>query len=631
MARSFHNKILRVNLTEGTITTEEPGEVYLRHYFGGWNIIADTLLRELPANVDPLGPENKLIFAPGVLSGLPLSGSARNAIGAKSPLTGAFGAAELGAYWGSELKKAGFDAIIVEGASDEPVYLWINDGEAELRDASELWGEKTKETLLGIREELDDDRVRCAMIGPGGENMVRYACVMNGLKDAAGRTGLGAVMGSKKLKAIAVRGTMDISGVDADKIREMARDMGMAVRDGEKAASLHEWGTGVGLEGSVLTGNLPMRNFRDGEFDGAANISADNFMREIGTGMEGCYACAVRCKKMVDAESPYDLDSAYGGPEYESVAALGSCCGVGDIVAVSKATELCNANSLDSIGTGAVIAFAMECFENGLLTLEDTDGIELRFGNGDAVVKMVKKIAQREGLGDLLANDLQTIAEEIGDDAEHFAMHVKGQPYPMHEPRFKRGLAIGYAVSPTGADHVHALHDSGLVEPNEAGFMPNGKLRTMGIMDAIPLEDLGPEKVRATLYNTIFSVTLNCLTTCLFVPWSVEELVEIARAATGWDVSAYELLKVGERALTLARVFNVREGFDASSDHLAERSYGPTASGALADGGIDREILQEALQAYYGMIGWDEESGVPTVSKLHELGVSWAVDYLPEE
>ena len=180
MGRSFHNKILRVNLTEGTIITEEPGEAYLRHYFGGWNIIADTLLREVPANVDPLGPENKLIFAPGVLSGLSLSGAARNAIGAKSPLTGAFGAAELGGYWGAELKKAGFDALIVEGASEEPVYLWINDGEAELRDASELWGEKTKETLLGIREELDDDRVRCAMIGPGGENMVRYACIMNG-------------------------------------------------------------------------------------------------------------------------------------------------------------------------------------------------------------------------------------------------------------------------------------------------------------------------------------------------------------------------------------------------------------------------------------------------------------------
>ncbi|MFO7917463.1 MAG: aldehyde ferredoxin oxidoreductase family protein [Anaerolineae bacterium] len=630
MARSFHNKILRVNLTEGTVTIEEPGESYLRHYFGGWNIIADILLREVPANGDPLGPENKLVFAPGVLSGLPLSGAARNAIGAKSPLTGAFGAAEVGGFWGAELKRAGFDAVIVEGASDEPIYLWINDGEAELRDASALWGKRTKETESGIREELDDDGIRCAMIGPAGENMVRYACIMNGLKDAGGRTGLGAVMGSKKLKAIAVRGTMDISGVDADRIREMARDMGMAVREGEKAESLHEWGTGVGLEGSVLTGNLPIRNFRDGEFEGAGNISAENYMPEIGIGMEGCYACAVRCKKVVDADSPYDLDSDYGGPEYESAAALGSCCGVDDVVAVSKATELCNANSLDSIGTGVVIAFAMECFENGLLTLEDTDGIELHFGNGDALVKMVEKIAQRDGLGDLLANDLQTIAEEIGGEAEQFAMHVKGQPYPMHEPRFKRGLAIGYAVSPTGADHVHALHDSGLVEPDEDGFMPNETLRTMGILDAIPLEDLGPEKVRATLYNTIASVTLNCLTTCLFVPWTAEELVEIARAATGWDVSAYELLKVGERALTLARVFNVREGFDVSSDRLAERSYGPTTSGALADGGIDREVLHEALQNYYGMIGWDEESGVPTVAKLHELGVSWAVDYLPD-
>ena len=630
MSRSVHDKLLRVNLTDGTITVDEPGMTYWRHYMGGWNIIADVLLREVPAGADPLGPENKLIFAPGVLTGLPVSGASRNALGAKSPLTGAFGASESGGFWGAEFKRAGFDALIVEGASERPIYLWIHDGEVELRDASHLWGRATKDTVQTIRQELGDKRVQCALIGLGGENMVSYACIMNHLYSAAGRAGLGAVMGSKKLKAVAVRGTPLLGSADPDSIHRMAREMAQAVRDGDKAASLHQWGTGAGIRGMIDTGNLPTRNFRDGDFDkGIEKLDADTFMGEIGVGMAGCYACAVRCKKLVAAQEPYELDPEYGGPEYESFGALGSCCGVDDIVAISKATELCNAYSLDTIGTGVSISLAMECFENGLLTLEDTDGLELRFGNGDAVVQMVHKIAHRQGIGDLLADNLRNIAEKIGGDSWRYAMHVKGQAYPMHEPRFKRALAIAYAVSPTGADHCHALHDSGLINANDEGFMPNDLLRGMGVLEPIPVEDMGPAKVRATLYHTLALVTVNCLPLCLFVPWDLEDQVELVRAATGWDVSAYELGKVGERAWTLARVFNAREGFDSKDDHLAERSYGPTANGVLADGGIDREELQAALHAYYAMAGWDAESGVPLAAKLHELGVSWAVEHLP--
>ena len=630
MSSSFHNKILRVNLTDGSICVEEPGLVYLRRYMGGWNIIADVLLREVPAGADPLGPENKFIVAPGVLTGLALSGVSRNAFGAKSPLTGAFGASEAGGFMGAELKHAGYDAVIIEGISPEPVYLWIKDGVAELRDASHIWGQPTKEAEEVIREELEDKRIRFAMIGPGGEKMVRYACIMNDLKDAAGRTGLGAVMGSKKLKAIAVRGTKPLRGADPDKVREIAREMARAVKAGEKSFGLHTYGTGRELASSVLTGNLPIRNFRDGEFAGAGKISAENYMEEIGIGMEGCYACAVRCKKVVQVEEPYKVDPAYGGPEYESAGALGSCCGVDDIALVSKATELCNAYSLDTIGTGVAIAFAMECFERGLFTLEDTEGIELRFGNGDAVVQMVEKIARREGLGDLLAEGIDGAAKRLGQGAEHFAMVAKGQAYPMHEPRFKRALAISYAVSPTGADHCHALHDDGLVEPGGDGLLTDATLRSLGVLEPMPLESLGPEKVRATLYNTISQVMSNCLPTCLFVPWTVEGKVEIVRAATGWDVSAYELMKVGERALTLARVYNIREGFGSDDDRLAGRSYGPTTSGALADGGIDREALREAVHTYYAMAGWDRETGVPLPEKLEELDVAWAEAYLPD-
>jgi len=518
------------------------------------------------------------------------------------------------------------------------VYLWIKDDVVELRDAGHVWGQPTKETeemireelgdkrirlaMIGlagmIREELGDKRIRLAMIGLAGEKMVRYACIMNGLKDAAGRTGLGAVMGSKKLKAIAVRGTKPLPGADPEKIREIAREMARDVQSGKKAAGMHDYGTGRGLAGMVLTGNLPIRNFQDGEFAGATKLSAENYMEEIGTGMEGCYACAVRCKKVVRVDAPYKVDPAYGGPEYESAGALGSCCGVDDIALVSKATELCNAYSLDTIGTGVTIAFAMECFEKGLLTLEDTGGLDLRFGNGDAVVQMVEKIAHREGLGDLLAEGTESAAASIGQGAERFDMAVKGQAYPMHEPRFKRALAISYAVSPTGADHhCHALHDTALVDPGDDILLIHGTLESMGVLELMPLESLGPEKVRATLYSTISQVMSNCLPTCMFVPW------------TGWDVSAYELMKVGERALTLARVYNVREGFGIDDDRLSERSYGPTRDGALADGGIDHKALREAVHTYYAMAGWDRETGVPLVEKLGELDVSWAAEYLP--
>ncbi len=628
MSSSYHNKILCVNLTKGTITVEEPGPIYFRQYMGGWNIIADVLLKRVPAGADPLGPENVLVFAPGVLTGLAISGASRNAVGAKSPITGAFGAAEVGGDWPAQFKRAGFDALIVEGASEKPVYLWIADGQCEIRDAAHLWGKGTKETQAAIRAELGDNRAQPAMIGPGGENMVQYACVMNGLKDAAGRTGMGAVMGSKKLKAVVARGTINLEGADADTIQAMARRAAQEVREEKRAAWASKAGTGgTELRGGILSGNMPIRNFRDGEFPEISGL--EYIMDKIGVRMEGCWACAVRCKKVVQASEPYELDPDYGGPEYETIGSLGSACGVSDIVAVSKANVLCNDYALDTIGAGVTVAFAMECFENGLLTLEDTEGIDLRFGNADAMVQMVDKIGKREGLGDILADGLLPAAAKIGKGAERYAVHAKGQAQPMHEPRLKRGLAIGYALSPTGADHCHSLHDTGLVYPGEDGFVQSGQLRGMGALEAMELESLGPDKVRAVIYNSMASIMGNCVSICSFTGWSLRELTDMVKAATGWDVTEYELLRVGERAMTLARTFNMREGLTVEDDQLCPRSYSPTQGGALAEGGIDMEELREAVHIYYGMMGWDRETGAPTVDKLQELGVGWAAAYLP--
>ena len=628
MSASFHNKILYVNLNDGTTEVKEPGIVYLRRYLGGWNVIADTLLKEVPVGADPLGPDNVIVFAPGVLTGLAISGASRSAVGSKSPTTGGFGATEVGGGFGAQLKHAGFDALVVKGVAEKPVYLWIQDGECEIRDATHLWGKTTKETQETVREELGEKRAELAMIGPGGENLVRYACVMNGLKDAGGRTGMGAVMGSKKLKAVAVRGSTPVKATDPDKIRELARRAAQEVKEGTRAAWASKAGTGgEELEGGIISGNMPIRNFRDGEFPEIEGL--EYIMEKIGVQMEGCWACAVRCKKVVQAEAPYKVDPDYGGPEYETIGSLGSTCGVSDIVAVSRANELCNAYSLDTIGTGLAISFAMECFEEELLNLDDTGGIDLRFGNADAMIEMVEKIAHREGLGDILAEGLLPAAAKIGNGAEKYAVHAKGQAQPMHEPRFKRGLAIGYAVSPTGADHCHSLHDTGLIQPGEDGFQQDGGLRGMGVLESVPLESLGPEKVRASMYTQISQTMTNCALICMFTGWSLPDLTDMLRAATGWDMTQFELLKVGERALNLARVFNMREGLTVEDDALCERSYGPTQGGALAEGGIDRDELEQAVHTFYGMMGWDAKTGVPTLGKLQELDVAWAAEQLP--
>ncbi len=630
MTRGVHNRILRVDLTSGTTTVEERDDHFFRHYMGGWNLIADTLLREVPRGADALGPENRLIFSGGILAGIALSGASRSAVGAKSPLTGGFGVGESGGGFGAELKRCGYDAIIVQGQSEKPVYLWITAERVEIRDATALWGKVTKETQEAIAAEVGEPRVELAMIGPAGENLVRYACVMHGMKDAAGRSGLGAVMGSKRLKAIAVHGSINITGVDSDKLRSVARTMATDVREGRRAGGMAKWGTGADQVGMIATGNLPTRNFRDGDFDPeeARAISSMDFMPKYGLGMEGCWGCAVRCKKVVKFEGEYEVDPDYGGPEYETLGSIGSCCGVGDIAAISLGSQLCNAYG-DVIGAGVNIALAMEAYENGLLTQEQTDGLELKFGDGRVMVELIEKICRQEGIGKLLADGPAKVAEQIGGDAWRYAMAVKNQAFPAHEPRFKRALALGYAVSPTGADHMHSLHDAGLQNPDENGFLANGTLRSMGLLEPVPLESLGPDKVRLHTYTTIDRALQNSMLVCNFVPYTFEERAEIINAATGWDMSPIEMFKVGERAITLARVFNLREGLTEADDRLPERSYGPTRNGALADGGIDREELHEAVHLFYGMMGWDEETGIPTRGKLEDLGIGWAARYLP--
>jgi aldehyde:ferredoxin oxidoreductase len=613
----YRNRVLRVNLSTERISEEHPGEDVGRTLLGGRAFIAHTLLREVPADADPLGPDNRLIFAPGAVTGAPISGAGRNSVGARSPLSGGYGDSEAGGFWGAELKRAGFDAIILEGQATRPIYLWIHDGQAEIRSARRLWGSSTAEACDLIREETGEHGARVAQIGPAGENLVRTACISNDITHFYGRAGMGAVMGSKKLRAIAVRGTKAVPVADLAGLRALSR--WMVENDERLNAGFRDTGTAGGVPDLNEHGGLPTRNFQQGKFEGADKISGQTMRDTILVDRGTCWGCIVRCKRVVETTTGARiLHRQYGGPEYESISALGSSCGVDDLVAIARANERCAALGLDTIGTGMIIAFAMECYENGVLTKEDTEGLDLRFGNADAMLVMVEEIAHRKGLGALLAEGTQRAASAIGRGAEKHVVAVKGQELPMHEPRYKHALGLGYAVSPTGADHMHNLHDSMITKTNR-WFRENAW--PMGLRTPLPVDDLGPEKVRAFYYLTTLQHLYDCLGLCMFMPYSPLQIVDLVRAITGWNVTLWELLKVAERAQQMTRIFNLRCGFTADDDRLPTRMFEPFESGPLAGVAIDARIFAQALELYYQMMGWDAK-GRPTSARLAELGIA---------
>ncbi|MBS1252123.1 MAG: putative oxidoreductase YdhV [Anaerolineales bacterium] len=623
MSNGFHDKILRVNLSDRQISVEQPGEHFFRTYFGGWGLIAHYLLKELEPGTDPLGPDNLLIFAPGVVTGVATGGSGRHAVGAKSPLTGGFGEGDAGGFWGTELNRAGWDAIIVSGAAEKPVYLWIENEQVEIRDAAHLWGRQTAEVEEALKKELGDERIRVSQCGLAGENQVRFAAIMNDVSRAAGRTGLGAVMGAKKLKAIAVRGTGKTEIADWDKVGEVAGWMRDNFKDGW-TGELHEHGTDGGLEFLSESGGLPTRNFQEGSFEEAEKITGRTMTETILVDRGTCFACPVTCKRAVEVTDRHEVDPIYGGPEYETAGALGSCCGIGDLEAVAYGNQLCNAYGLDTISTGVAIAWAMECFERGLLTEEDTGGLELRFGDAQTMITLIEHIAQRQGFGDLLAEGSLRAAKKVGRGTDKYAMHVKGQEIPMHEPRIKFALDLGYATSPTGADHMHNIHDTAYEA--EGGAIQD--MRSLGFLDPLPADDLGPEKVRLAKYHIDWKVLYNCMGLCMFMPYDKGQIRDLVQGVTGWNSSVFELMKVGERALAMARAFNYREGFTAEDDVPPWRFSTPFKSGPAEGVQVPADDIDRALDLYYAMCGWDKETGAPTAGRLYELGVGWVAELL---
>jgi aldehyde:ferredoxin oxidoreductase len=649
-SKGYHGKILRVNLTTSAVTVETPDDAFYRTYVGGHGFISYFLYKEVPAGCDPLGPENKLIFATGPLTGLPFAGSGRHAVGAKSPLTGGYGAGEAGGFWGSEFKRAGYDALIVEGAAAKPVYLWVKDGEAEIRDAQHLWGLECKEAEQAVRIELADQRIRFAQIGPAGENKVLFATISNDLNEFVGRGGIGAVMGSKLLKGVAVRGTQPLPEVaDQKKIIDLNK---WVATDGKKlTAGLGELGTAGGTLGSSMQGNLPTLNFRFGHWPGqgmpaphgdapdqdretlapteacltseqhkGAEAITGQTMKDTGLliGTEGCFACGVKCKRVVASSKRFNIDPDYGGPEYETIGMMGSNCGVDDLEAIGYANMRLGALGMDSISCGGTIAWAMECVEKGLIPREELQGIDLRFGNVDAWLEMIELIGRRQGFGARLADGSYRAAQAFGPEAVALAPVVKKQEHPAHEPRVKHGLGLGYMVSPTGADHMHNFHDTGYVKSTKS-------LHPLGIFKPLPATDLSPEKVRMIVYTINWRHFQNSAVYCMFLPWSMDQVTDLIKAATGWSTSLYELVKVGERVNNLSRLFNLREGLDHATDKLSRRFLTAFESGPLKGTAVPEQGILNARSVYYSMMGWDSAIGTPMEGKLLELDLGWTL------
>jgi aldehyde:ferredoxin oxidoreductase len=480
MPYGYNGKILHVNLTQSTWEIEEPDLAWYRTYVGGSALAAYYLLKHIKPGTDPLSADNVLVFALSAVTGAPVSGFNRYSVAAKSPLTGAIGRAEAGGYFGPELKFAGFDAVVFYGKSEKPVYLWVHDGEVEIRDATPIWGKDNLETLQILEEELEDKRIRVASIGPGGEQMLPIACVQNDLEHYNGRTGMGAVMGSKNLKAVVARGKKKPEMADPERVKALRKEVNGRFKAHAPSVSLSTAGTTALIKGLNDTGILPTHNFRDGTFKGADKIDADAYHSTIFESAGSCYSCAVRCKRRVSLEDDrYPLNIKLGGAEFETLSALGSLCEIDNLPAIARGNQLCNLNGLDTIAVGCIIAFAMECFEHGILTTEDTGGREINFGDADAMIWVIEEMAANRGIGKILGQGVKRAAEIIGKGADKYAFHIKGQELPLHDGRGKSGMAMGFALAPTGAEHVETPHD--------VAFQGDGvsKLSALGLHDPV--------------------------------------------------------------------------------------------------------------------------------------------------
>ena len=607
----FMGKILRVNLTDGAVSDEPLPREDARKFLGGSGLASKYLFDEVAAGVDPLGPENKLIYMTGPLTGTISPSSGRFSAVAKSPLSGFWGSANSGGRWGLDLKKGGYDGIIFEGASPGPVCLVVDNGHAELKDGTHLWGKGVSETTEALKNELGKPfNVSC--IGVAGENLVRYAAVMNDVHRALGRCGLGAVMGSKNLKAVAVGGDQKIRVADKEAFGEAARTASNFVNESLLKMTLEVYGTDMVLDLVNVKGGLPTRNWQSGFCSYTDNINGPAINEKILTGRSACFGCPIACGRLSEVSSGRFACKGEG-PEYESVGAFGPMCDVNDLEAITFAHLLCNDYGLDTISTGSTIAFAMECVEKGVLTEKDTDGEKLAFGDADAMIRLVHKIAKREGIGDLLAEGTKKVSAKLGKGSQAFAMQVKGLELPAYDCRATKITGLGFATANRGGDHITAY-----VQGPTFLDIPFLIVEESTIEDPL-VENPAEAKVVKDLEDAL--TVFDSVGACKFMGMALmaEDVVPVIAHATGWEFEEADFRQAGERIFNLARCFNVREGCSRADDTLPERLLKePLSEGPAAGQVVDLDPL---LDSYYELRGWDKATGRPSEKKLQELGL----------
>lgn len=617
-------KILDIDLSKNQITTRTlDGETY-RKYPGGSALGMYFLLKEMDPKADPLSPENLLIFSVSPLTGLPISGQSRMCVTTKSPLTGTAGDSQVGGYIPAHLKASGYDAVIFRGKAETPVYLYIDGDQVELRDAKPMWGKITGDTEDLIREDLGEKNLHMSVIGPAGENQVLFSNIMHFLSRANGRNGVGAVMGSKNLKAFVVKRQKTPMAQDMTLLKTLTGNVKQRI---EENAVVKD--TGINGSAGVTDfhnpeGFMPTRNWSEGQMENCEPIYGETITNTVLKKRETCHACAIRCKPEVEIEGK--VDAKYGGPEYETVGTFGTYCGVNQLEDICVANQLCNMYGLDTISCGATIAFAMDCYEKGLINNQDTEGLELKFGNGSVYETLIPKIAKREGFGALLALGSGRMAQKIGPEAEKLAVVCKNQELPAHMPQMKPNLGIGYAVNPFGADHQSFEHDPALMAAKDSHDWLWGKLLgDFEPCDAYGVLDANKAKYTWAVQRNYSMMDTLCLCQFAWGPaWQLygpEELVTFCKAGIGWDTSIEELQEIGERRINMMRLFNAKAGFTKAEDTLPDKAFLPIPEGPGAGTKITREDFEVARDAYYAFAGWDKETGNPTPETLKRIGL----------
>lgn len=612
----YQSKYLKVNLSDKRTYEEPVDEAFAKKYIGGVGFGVRWLYDSLQKGEDPLSLKSPLIFATGPLASINFLGSTGISVTVKSPLIGLVGDSDMRGRMGGILKGCSYDALVIEGKSDKPVYLRISEGSCEILDGSHLWGKDIRQTQEALLADPKNKNMLVASIGVAGEKLVKYANINCELQFFAGRTGAGAVMGSKNLKAIVLGGKQKTQVADMKRVKELMKEISTKIQTDGTCDTLSKYGTWNTTGPANLNGILPTKNFQTTTFSEIGKIDGDAMLNTIYAGKRTCPGCPIGCRRVVKGDTPYPFSTEFGGPQYETVASFGPLILNGDPYVIGKANELCNLYGIDTISTGVTIAYVMECFERGVLTEKDL-GFRLNWGDAEGIFKMIEMISLRKGLGDLLAEGVKRASEKIGKGSEQWAMHVKGMEVPMHDPRGKKGMGLAYATSFKGADHESSMHDEAYQRENalpELGFtMPMARKQFEGKAGLVKC------------LQEYWGVMSDAVSLCKFPmipprPLKTGLVVELLNAVTGWNFTLEDFLTTGERIFNLARMFNVREGASRKDDLLPLRFEEELKEGGSAGESYPRKELEKLLDEYYRLRGWNPE-GIPTPETLSRLSL----------